>query len=408
MSDVRSAKSVDVSGEVSKAFTLINGRFIDVCAYVQGLFGCNLHAKRVLSLGFAVIGLLFGGNLSISGIAQGLAKARSLCPKHTTKQIDRFMSNPGINPWSLFHLWVPHVIGSRGRIFVAMDWTEFDKDDQSTLMLSLVLKGGKSIPLIWMTFWKFELKDRRNEIEDCLLNRLKVCLPKSVNKVIILADRGFGDSKLYKFLQDIGFGFVIRFRGDITVTSATGESRLGAKWVRFLGKARKLVDATVTQDHQRVPAVVCVHDKGMKETWCLATSERDADAQDIINYYAMRWSIETGFRDTKDLRFGMGLSAISIREPERRDRLLLIAAITTLLLTTLGAASEETGMNRKIRANTKHTTRMHSWFTQGRILFDLIHTMRDEWFLPLMRKFEQLLFGETIFSETLQTQGPYI
>jgi len=338
-----------------------------------------------------------------------LAKARSLCLKHTTKQIDRFMSNPGINPWSLFHLWVPHVIGSRGKVFVAMDWTEFDKDDQSTLMLSLVLKGGKSIPLIWMTFWKSEeLKNQRNEIEDCLLNRLKVCLPKSVNKVIILADRGFGDNKLYKLLQDIGFGFVIRFRGDITVTSATGESRLAAKWVRFLGKARKLVDATVTQDHQYVPAVVCVHDRGMKDTWCLATSERDAEEQEIINYYAMRWSIETGFRDTKDLRFGMGLSAISIREPERRDRLLLIAAITTFLLTTLGAASEQVGMDRKIRANTKYTKRTHSWFTQGRILFDFIYTMRDEWLLPLIKKFKQLLFGETIVPETLQTEEAYI
>jgi len=74
MSDVR---SVEVSGEGSEASTLVNGCFIDVCVYLQGLLGCNLHAKRVLSLAFAVIGLLHGRNISISGIAQGLAKALS-------------------------------------------------------------------------------------------------------------------------------------------------------------------------------------------------------------------------------------------------------------------------------------------------------------------------------------------
>jgi hypothetical protein len=36
--------------------------------------------------------------------------------------------------------------------------------------------------------------------------------------------------------------------------------------------------------------------------------------------------MEPAFRDTKDLRFGMGLSATRIGEPMRRDRLLLLTA----------------------------------------------------------------------------------
>jgi hypothetical protein len=34
--------------------------------------------------------------------------------------------------WDSFSRWVPQQIGDRGDILVAMDWTEFDHDSQST------------------------------------------------------------------------------------------------------------------------------------------------------------------------------------------------------------------------------------------------------------------------------------
>jgi len=67
-----------------------------------------------------------------------------------------------------------------------------------------------------------------------------------------------------------------------------------------------------------VGAVVYVHAKGMKEPWCLATSDTEATATVLVNRYAKRWTIEPQFRDTKDLRIGMGLSATRIGEPVRR------------------------------------------------------------------------------------------
>ena len=51
--------------------------------------------------------------------------------------------------------------------------------------------------------------------------------------------------------------------------------------------------------------------------------------------------MEPAFRDTKDLRFGMGLSATRIGEPMRRDRLLLVSAFATALLTLLPPVSDE-------------------------------------------------------------------
>ena len=56
----------------------------------------------------------------------------------------------------------------------------------------------------------------------------------------ILADRGFGDQKLFAFLGELGFGYVIPFRGNIGVTAEHGETKPAAAWVGKGGRARKL------------------------------------------------------------------------------------------------------------------------------------------------------------------------
>ncbi len=53
----------------------------------------------------------------------------------------------------------------------------------------------------------------------------------------ILADRGFGDQKLFAFLGKLGFGYVIRFRGNIHVTAENGETKPAAAWVGKGGRA---------------------------------------------------------------------------------------------------------------------------------------------------------------------------
>jgi hypothetical protein len=91
--------------------------------------------------------------------------------KHATKQIDRLLPNSGLDVDALFAVWVPFVLGARPEAVVAMDWTDFDGDDQTTLGLYLVTSHGRATPLMWRTVRKSELKKRRNEYEDALLER---------------------------------------------------------------------------------------------------------------------------------------------------------------------------------------------------------------------------------------------
>ena len=154
----------------------------------------------------------------------------------------------------------------------------------------------------------------------------------------------------------------------------------------------------VTQDEAEVAAVVVVHDKRMKEAWCLATTRTELGAKQVVALYGRRFTIEENFRDTKDLRFGLGLSATHISDCGRRDRLLLVVAVAQGLLTLLGAASEEVGLDRKLKANTVKR-RSHSLFRQGLYWFQCIPTMREEWLRPLMEAFGRLVANQPIFNE---------
>ncbi len=99
-----------------------------------------------------------------------------------------------------------------------------------------------------------------------------------------------------------------------------------------------------------VAAALCIKLRGL-------LTEPQADKVDAFggqmpSLLQKRWTIEPGFRDSKDLRFGMGLSVLRIGDPQRRDRLLLLNALAILLLTLLGAAGESLGMDRLLKSST--------------------------------------------------------
>ena len=371
--------------------------FEEIHQFVDSLLGGHLHAKRVLSLANATLGVIAGASLAVGAIGQGLALARGLSTKHATKQVDRLLSNAGIDIDDTLRRWVPYIVGARTSINVAMDWTDFDSDEQTTIMLSLLSSHGRATPLMWLTVDASTLKGRRNEYEYQILVRLAEVLPADI-EVCIVADRGFGDQKLYRVLtEELHFDYVIRFRGNINVTAAEGETRTAAAWVKPGGVSRVLPGAQVTADRYPVAAVVCVRETNMKQAWCLATSLDAKTAKAIVDLYGKRWGIESGFRDTKDIRFGMGLGAIHVSTPERRDRLLLLNAFAVALLTLLGAAGEALGFDRMLKSNTTKR-RTHSLFRQGCMLYELIPTMPEARLRPLIECFAALMVEQPVFA----------
>lgn len=366
--------------------------------FVSSIFADDLHAKRVASLADAAVGALEAAQLAVGVIGRALAAAKELDAKHAVKQVDRLFSNTGVDVWKLFGSWVPFVVGGRSEIVVALDWTDYDADDQATIALHLITSHGRATPLLWKSVAKSELEGWRNEHEDALLQRFAEVLPIGT-KVTLLADRGFGDQALYELLKDqLGLDFVVRFRGVVKVTSAEGKTKSAIAWTPNNGRSLLLRGAKVTRAGRDLGAVVCLKAKGMKEAWHLATSHGDKTAAEVVKLYSKRFTIEESFRDQKNLRFGMGLSDTRVASPERRDRILLVGAIATALLTLLGAAGEAVGEDRMMKANTSKQ-RTHSLLNQGLYYFARLPGLREERARALMHKFDELIRQHATFRE---------
>jgi len=152
----------------------------------------------------------------------------------------------------------------------------------------LVTSHGRATPLIWKTIDKGDLKNHRNAYEDECLLKLHSLIPDDV-KVTILADRGFCDSQLFKYLKSyLGFDFVIRIRKNIEVKNERGEQRKAIDWLGKGGRSKTIKNATLTKQETEVGTVVCVQAKGMKSAWCLAASDKTLSSSQIIKWYGKR------------------------------------------------------------------------------------------------------------------------
>ena len=220
-------------------------------------------------------------------------------------------------------------------------------------------------------------------------------------KVTVVADRGFGDCKLFLRVDD---GAGLRIRDSVAWRhlrdECGGRTANGCRVGRRRGACAAAGGGARVTDTYELPVgvVVCVQDPKMDEPWCLVASEATVPTRVLIRYYGKRWGIEAGFRDIKDMRFGMGLSSMHVSRPDRRDRLLLISALAIAVLSLLGAAGERIGYDRWLKANTVKR-RTHSLFRQGLMLYHHLPNWPEDRIRPLMETFGNMLIEQRVYRE---------
>jgi hypothetical protein len=355
-----------------------------------------MHQKRIYSMAMAVWGILHSHRLSSSQIGLHLAQQRGTMAKHQIKQVDRLLGNTKLEVSKELPVYIRWLIGVRKSIVISLDWTSFGTDKQSTIMVNLVTRHGRSTPLAWKTVKDSRLKHRRNSYEREVLTLVWQALLGLDVKVIVLADRGFFDTKFFGFIREsLGWDYIIWIKQNAKVTTETISRREIRSLTASNGRITELVGAQLTDKGYTVGSVVTVKAAKMKEAWHLATSLA-SQKERVVKLYGRRFCCEEHYRDTKDDRFGMGLKETHVTTVERRDRFLLFHAIATVLLTLLGAAGEKLSLDRLLRVNTI-TRRTHSLYYQGKqYLLGAVHAK----FKELQACFEALLTEHKTVTET--------
>lgn len=359
----------------------------------------GLHAKQLGAMSTILRGTLGAGRLSITAVGRALGELVGDDARHHIKQVDRFVGNHKLDDADLQRRWTRHVLQGMTRVVLAIDWTDFDADDQSVIAIHAIGDKGRATPLVWETVDKRKLKANRNRLETLVIERLHESVPEDV-ELILLADRGFGDVERYAQLDNLGWYYVIRFRGVVRMSVAGGEPTPSATFVPPGGRSKLHRDVKLTARRIDVAGVTLVKQKGMKDSWILATRlpEDMMKASTAKNLYAKRFRIEETFRDLKDPRYGVGLSTVKVSTPLRRNRLLLLQAMAHALLEVLGKASENLGMDRGLSAGTAKKRQL-SLFRQGQYWLRAIWNRPEEDERRMLEEFGRLVDENTFFRE---------
>jgi len=210
-------------------------------------------------------------------------------------------------------------------------------------MAAAVLKG-RAVPLCWANCLRhvYDGHRSRNAFEESLLLVLASMIPQG-QRVVLLADRGFGRTELARFCQRHGFDYVIRIQPNVHVRCASYRGKLLDYPVRKgICHLLRQVDYRQNNSVRQNIVVRWVRDLPSKrdECWFLMTSLMGGPAQ-ISNLYGQRMTIEQLFRDHKSKRNGWSLRDTQLQTAQRLDRFLLILAIAYLLLCGLGLLAKQ-------------------------------------------------------------------
>src|SRR5258708_3587927 len=286
--------------------------------------------RRVRTLAWAITGLCLTHTVQLGAWAQVL-ESRAQYAASRVRRFARWLHHPAISPlqWYLPVLQAALVDWpSKTRLYVALDTTALRP---FVLIRASLVYRGRAIPLAWRA-----MHHRSTQVSfeayQPVLKQVHALLPAN-QLVTLLADRGFVHERLLHILQKLGWQFRLRLPGDTLV-------HLGA---HHMAAVKDLCPpAGHTQFFQQVAILgVAVGPVSLAlaalleqpdDPWFVASSEPTDEA--TLEEYGLRFDIEESFRDEKS--GGYQLQTSRLATPEALERLLLIVALSTLHLTSLG------------------------------------------------------------------------
>jgi hypothetical protein len=352
----------------------------DAIAWIMTVCASVLRRSQAKTLSQLVAAAMRCQRISLAAIGRNLLGTA----KHQIKRCWRFCNNRRIESADAMRGVARKLLKKRKRpLLIALDWVDIRKFQ--TLMAAAVLKG-RSVPLCWASCKKhvYEGLKSRNGFEESLLLVLASLIPPG-QKVILLADRGFGRTELARFCQRHGFDYVIRIKPHVHVRCAGYTGKL-LDYPVFKGICKLLKDVDYRQNEPVRQHIVVRWVRGLPgkrdECWFLMSSLRAGPAR-ISRLYGQRMTVEELFRDHKSKRNGWSLRDTQLKTPERLDRMLLILALAYLLLCGIGLLALETGKPGQWCSNSQKGT--CSVFVIGQVMLDRLRCSAAEVFAAFLQ-----------------------
>jgi DDE family transposase len=227
-----------------------------------------------------------------------------------------------------------HHLPSTGPVRVAIDWTT---EDQQHLLVASVIVGRRAVPLYWEAYTTTERKGQQRAIEVAFLRQVieQELALVTRERVLVTADRGFGDGTILTELARLHVPFVLRLAANITVCLDQQWQKLGRLRMNHTTRRRALGRLWCLRSNPQrcwVTQARARNKKGRWEYWHLV-SNRPLSAFTMAHEYARRFGCEEGFRAAKRT---LGFAAARIAQIAAWARMFALVAAALLILTQWG------------------------------------------------------------------------
>ncbi len=286
--------------------------------------------RRVRTLAWAITGLCLTHTVRLGAWAQVL-EGHAQYAASRVRRFSRWLHHPAISPAQ----WYTPVLQAalvdwpaKTRLYVALDTTALTP---FVLIRASLVYRGRAIPLAWRAV-RHKSTQVGFEAYQPVLNQVRALLPPGL-VITLLADRGFVHKQLLHYLHQQQWHFRLRLPADTLVHLSTqhvsairdlcppaGQRRFFQK-VSILGVAVGPVSL----------ALACLLDQP-DDPW-FVVSDEPTDAK-TLDEYGLRFDIEESFLDEKS--GGYQIHTSELATPQALERLILILAIATLHLTSIG------------------------------------------------------------------------
>jgi hypothetical protein len=298
--------------------------------------------KNIALVTYALITLFHGargGNGWLSKAALARCLPLGTGPKEREQRLYRFLDNIHLTPEILIPLHVALACGTKLKERLPMILDQTTIRGIETLLIGLVFEG-RVLPIAFSCFMKKWIHKSQNILEHGLILAAMSCFPAEVRPFLIL-DRGYARVSLFIHLRQEGIPFLCRAKKSVLVylPGQTEGKTLG----RFKIKPGQLLRYSVLYHSQKKEPLdlIIYFGKGYQEPWyLLVPSGTSLTAEEIVELYGKRMSIEQGFRDWKTHLGVRGLVFFGDNPAPRLNRLLLAFSLSYLLCLALGATEE--------------------------------------------------------------------
>lgn len=324
----------------------------------------GLHEKQAEALRAGVGAAVAGGHLSLSDLARHLAGPVAL--RHRVKRIDRLLGNETIHHHreAIYRDIAGAWLSDLQTALIVVDWSDLTADQSWHLLRASIAVEGRSVTVYEEVHPRRRLASRW--VHQRFLARLERLLPNGCQP-IIMTDAGFR-STWFDAVDRRHWQWVGRIRNRDRVSlaedewkpakdlyalaTATPREFCHVLHVRNHPAARRFVlvkEPAKGRTHQTRFGIRCRSYRSLqaaqreREPWLLACSPGLAHLSPaaIVALYVQRMRIEQSFRDTKNERLGMGLSAARSRSARRYELLLLIGHLAAWLLRLIGEGAQQ-------------------------------------------------------------------